>query len=156
MLTVAMLANGSYAQPPEQLAPRPTRVSPDSSVLSIPRDGDGPLAKESRYLIEQIDPERTLDVVTGRSTFIALALIPHLGWLIFHYIRPILAIQNRQQTTVRIIAASVVVFYTVALTTVPFVDAYGLAIANTFRVVTWVLLSYCSVRFVFMPAHSPS
>ncbi|MCP4887939.1 MAG: hypothetical protein GY904_15145, partial [Planctomycetaceae bacterium] len=79
MLAVAMLASAGNAQEPGQLTPpmpRSTRISPDVNGSSIRRDGDGSLGKESRYLIEQIDPERSLDVVTGRPTVLRFRVPP--------------------------------------------------------------------------------
>ncbi len=78
-LLVAMLAVSGQAQPPDGPLPRrhrPPGLALDSTQPFRAYIGDGPTAKESRFLIERIDPETTLKVVAGRPTVLRFRTPP--------------------------------------------------------------------------------
>ena len=78
-LASVLLASVGNAQKVGQATlpmPRSPRIAPDGNGPSIRREGDGLVARESRYLIEQIDPEMSLDVVTGRPTVLRFRVPP--------------------------------------------------------------------------------
>ena len=60
---------------PPQTRPTPTRKAPQAFEI----DGtppQQPTGKEQRFLIERIDPERTLDVTTGRPSILRFKVPP--------------------------------------------------------------------------------
>ncbi|MCP4885158.1 MAG: oligosaccharide flippase family protein [Planctomycetaceae bacterium] len=83
-----------------------------------------------------------------QSTFVALALIPHLSWLFFYHIRPVLAVQNKQHRSFVLLLVSVLAFFVVSVSSIPFIGVYGMALGQFARIVVWILMGTQAVSAI--------